>query len=272
MSDAASRSIARARVLRNGGPALSMDLGLAGKVALVTGAGGGIGATIATTLAAQGCVVQLGDMNLAAADRSAALCSGRGYAVALDVGDARAVADTVSRIVREHGRIDILVNNAGILKTGPVSESSIADWDDVCRVNLSGVYYCCKAVIAPMMAQRHGKIVNIASVSAVKGGGSFGNVLYGTTKAGVVALTKGLARELAPHGINVNAIAPGVIETGMTEQLMTPERRKMVLAAIPAGRFASTQDIASMVALLCSDVLAYVNGATVPVDGAYLTR
>src|SRR5581483_9843591 len=112
---------------------------------------------------------------------------------------------------------------------------------------------CCKAVLPHMVAQSYGKIVNIASVSAVKGGGSFGNVLYGTTKAGVVALTKGLARELAPHGINVNAIAPGVIESGMTEHLMTPERRRAVLAAIPAGRLASTNDVAILVSMLCSD-------------------
>jgi 3-oxoacyl-[acyl-carrier protein] reductase len=123
-----------------------------------------------------------------------------------------------------------------------------------------------------MVAQRYGKIVNIASVSAVKGGGTFGNVLYGTTKAGVVALTKGLARELASHGINVNAIAPGVIETGMTGALLTPERRRDVLAAIPAGRLATLDDIANAVALLSSDVLAYVNGVTIPVDGGYLTR
>ena len=115
------------------------------------------------------------------------------------------------QIVRERGRIDIAVNNAGILKTGSVLDASIADWDQVCRVNLSGVYYCCKAVLASMVKRRYGKIVNIASVSAMKGGGSFGNVLYGTTKAGVVALTKGLGRELAPFGINVNAIAPGVV-------------------------------------------------------------
>ncbi|HEX8011645.1 MAG TPA: SDR family oxidoreductase [Casimicrobiaceae bacterium] len=249
-----------------------MDLDLDHKVALVTGAGGGIGAAIATTLAAHGCTVYLGDTDIAAAGKVAAGCRGLGYALPLDVGVARAAIDAVERIVRERNRIDILVNNAGILKTGPVTEATIADWDDVCRVNLSGVYYCCKAVLPAMIAQRHGKIVNIASVSAVKGGGSFGNVLYGTTKAGVVALTKGLARELAPHGINVNAIAPGVIETGMTGPLLTPERRKDVLAAIPAGRFAVPDDIASMVALLVSDALGYVNGVTIPVDGGYLTR
>jgi 3-oxoacyl-[acyl-carrier protein] reductase len=123
-----------------------------------------------------------------------------------------------------------------------------------------------------MVKQRYGKIVNIASVSAMKGGGSFGNVLYGTTKAGVVALTKGLARELAQYGINVNAIAPGVVETNMTNTLLTPERRKAVLAGIPMGRFASTDDIARVVALLASDVLGYVTGETIAVDGGYLTR
>ena len=174
--------------------------------------------------------------------------------------------------MRERGRIDIVVNNAGILKTGSVLDASIADWDDVCRVNLSGVYYCCKAALGSMVAKRYGKIVNIASVSAMKGGGSFGNVLYGTTKAGVVALTKGLARELAQYGINVNAIAPGVVETNMTNTLLTAERRKAVLAGIPMGRFASTDDIAHVVALLASDVLGYVTGETIVVDGGYLTR
>ena len=249
-----------------------LDLRLHGRIALVTGAAGGIGAAIAATLAAHGCRVYLGDTNLDAAGRAAEDCGRNAEAIPLDVGRAAAAAETIGRIARERGRLDILVNNAGILKTGPVAEATIADWDDVCRVNLSGVFYCCKAALPVMVAQGYGKIVNIASVSAVKGGGSFGNVLYGTTKAGVVALTKGLARELAPHGINVNAVAPGVIETPMTGPLLTPERRRAVLAAIPAGRFAGVEDIACMVALLASDALAYLNGATVPVDGGYLTR
>ncbi len=179
-----------------------------------------------------GCRVYVADSNLSAATDTAEQCNGRGHAIAFDVGNASRACEVVEQVVRERRRLDIVVNNAGILKTGSVIDASIEDWDEVCRVNLSGVYYCCKAVLPTMMAQRYGKIVNIASVSAVKGGGVFGNVLYGTTKAGVVALTKGLAREMGPFGINVNAIAPGVTETGMTKALLTPERRAAVLSAI----------------------------------------
>jgi len=247
-----------------------MDLGLDGRIALVTGAGSGIGAAIAGALAKEGCVVYFGDIDAAAATRAAASASGR--PLRLDVGDAAGLARCAERIVAEQGRIDILVNNAGILKTGPIIDATIADWDEVCRINLSGVYYCCKAVLPRMIERKYGKIVNIASVSAAKGGGAFGNVLYGTTKAGVVALTKGLARELAAHGINVNCIAPAVTETGMTRALLTPERRQAVLASIPMGRFATTDDIASMVLILASDVSSYVTGETIVIDGGYLTR
>jgi 3-oxoacyl-[acyl-carrier protein] reductase len=249
-----------------------MDLGLDGKVALVTGAGSGIGATIAAALVDEGCVVYFGDSNTDAAARAAAACKRPGHPLTLDVGDPAALRPSAARIAAEQGRIDILVNNAGILKTGSVIDATIEDWDQVCRVNLSGVYYCCKAVLPFMLQRKSGKIVNIASVSAAKGGGVFGNVLYGTTKAGVIALTKGLARELAPFGINVNAVAPAVTETAMTSSLLTPERRQAVLASIPMGRFASTTDIARTVLFLASDVSAYITGDTIVVDGGYLTR
>jgi 3-oxoacyl-[acyl-carrier protein] reductase len=246
-----------------------MDLGLDGKIALVTGAGSGIGAAIAEALAGEGCVVYFGDADRGAAERAA---SGAGRGVELDVGDPPSLEAAAKRIAAEHGRIDILVNNAGILKTGSIVEATIADWDEVCRVNLSGVYYSSKAVLRYMLERKSGKIVNIASVSAAKGGGVFGNVLYGTTKAGVVALTKGMARELGPFGINVNCIAPAVTETGMTRALLTPERRQAALASIPLGRFATTDDIARMVLILSSDVSSYVTGETIVVDGGYLTR
>jgi NAD(P)-dependent dehydrogenase (short-subunit alcohol dehydrogenase family) len=248
-----------------------MDLGLDGKVALVTGAGSGIGAAIATALADEGCIAYFGDSDLGAATRAAA-GRRRCRPIELDVGDPPSLEESAKQIAAEHGRIDVLVNNAGILKTGSIVDATIADWDEVCRVNLSGVYYCCKAVLPFMLERKSGKIINIASVSAAKGGGVFGNVLYGTTKAGVVALTKGMARDLGPFGINVNCIAPAVTETGMTRALLTPERRQAVLASIPLGRFATKDDIANMVLILASDIASYVTGETIVVDGGYLTR
>jgi 3-oxoacyl-[acyl-carrier protein] reductase len=248
-----------------------MQLGLQGKVAIVTGAGSGIGAAIAAAFAREGSVVYFGDTDLAAATRAVAGFT-EARAIALDVADAASLQRAAERIAGERGRIDILVNNAGILKTGSIVDATIADWDEVCRVNLSGVYYGCKAVMPFMIEKRSGKIVNIASVSAARGGGVFGNVLYGTTKAGVVALTKGLARELGPYGINVNCIAPAVTETGMIRALLTPERKQEVLASIPLGRFATPDDVASMALLLASDVSSYVTGDTILVDGGYLTR
>jgi 3-oxoacyl-[acyl-carrier protein] reductase len=248
-----------------------MDLGLDGKVALVTGAGGGIGSAIVRVLAEHRCRVYAADADAAAASA----VSGHASSVrplAIDVGDPRAVNEAVRGITRETGPVDVLVNGAGILKTSALIDATIEDWDDVCRVNLSGVYYCCKAVLPGMAEQRRGSIVNIASVSAMKGGGTFGNVLYGTTKAGVVALTKGMARELGPLGIRVNAVAPGVADTGMTGPLLTPERRAQIAASVPLGRMALPEEIARLVALLASDLLDYVTGVTVPVDGGYLTR
>ena len=249
-----------------------MHLNLDGRIALVTGAGSGIGAAIATMLAAEGCVVYLGDTNADSANRVAAQCNGRGHALVFDVGDASAFAKAAETIVGKRGRLDILVNNAGILKTSSVFDATIADWDDVCRVNLSGVYYGCKAVLSAMAAQQFGRIVNIASVSAARGGGAFGNVLYGATKAGVVALTKGFARELAPFGVTVNAVAPAVTGTAMIEPLLTPERRLQVLARIPLGRLATTSEIANVVVFLASDAASYVTGETIAVDGGFLTR
>ena len=173
---------------------------------------------------------------------------------------------------RNRGHIDILVNCAGILKTRPLLESTIADWDDVARVNLSGVYYCSKAVLPTMVGRRYGKIVNIASVSSVKGGGQFGNVLYGTTKAGVVAMTQGFARELGPYGINVNAISPGVVETPMTAGLMTAEVRQRIVDSIPLRRLVQPAEIARLALFLVSDASQGMTGQTVALDAGFLVR
>ena len=164
------------------------------------------------------------------------------------------------------------MNNAEILKIGSIADASVEVWDQVCRVNLSGVFYCSKAVLPVMIKARSGKIINIASISAFKGGGVFGNVLYGTTKAGVIAMTKGFARELGPFGINVNAIAPGLADTGMTNQYLDDEKRRQVSQLVPMGRLATTTDIATLVTFLASDLSSYVTGETITIDGGYMMR
>jgi NAD(P)-dependent dehydrogenase (short-subunit alcohol dehydrogenase family) len=249
-----------------------MDLQLRGKIALVTGAGGAIGSAIAANLIAEGALVHVADIDVRAANATAERLGSSARAVRMDVTIPADVRQGVDAIAARDGTLDILVNNAGILKTASIVDSTIEDWDEVCRANLSSVYYCSKAVLPVMLPRRYGKIINIASMSAAKAGGVFGNVLYGTTKAGVVAFTKGFARELAPHGINVNAIAPGLVETAMTRARLTPDVREQIVTAMPMRRLASVDDIACAVAFLASDVAAYVTGDTLLVDGGCLTR
>lgn len=247
-----------------------MDLNLAGKVALVTGGCSGIGRAIACALLEAGCEVHIGDLDPKAGCDCPEFDSDNAQQLRLDVTDAAAVQDAVDAIVAQGGRLDILVNCAGILKTKPLVESSIADWDDVCSVNLSGVYYCSKAVLPTMVAQRYGKIVNLASVAAAKGGGQVGNVLYGATKAGVVALTKGFARELGPFGINVNAISPGIVDTATTTDLMPAGVRAKIVEALPLRRLVGTADIARTALFLASDVAAGITGQAIAVDAGFL--
>jgi len=248
-----------------------MDLKLEDRIALVTGGMSGIGRAIVAELLGEGCEVHIGDINPVAPEAGDAVTD-RIHVVRVDVGDAAGVQRAVDRLVHERGRVDILVNCAGILKTRSLVESTIADWDEVARVNLSGVYYCSKAVMPAMIRARYGKIVNIASVSSVKGGGQFGNVLYGTTKAGVVAMTQGFARELGPYGINVNAVSPGVVETAMTASLMTEDVRNRITEAIPLRRLIEPVEIARAVAYLASDVSQAITGQVLVVDRGFLVR
>lgn len=249
-----------------------MELGLDGKVALVTGGMHGIGRAIADALIAEGCKVQIADLNVESMETPGECGPQRVNHFRLDVGNPSEAQRLVDEIADRCGRIDILVNCAGILKTDSIVKSTISDWDTVVRVNLSGVFYCSKAVLQHMMSMRYGKIINIASVSAVKGGGEFGNVLYGATKAGVVALTRGFARELGPHGINVNAISPGVVETPMTSNLMIPEVRQRVVDAIPIKRLILVSEVARLALFLSSDLSSGISGQVIALDGGFLVR
>jgi 3-oxoacyl-[acyl-carrier protein] reductase len=248
-----------------------MDLNLKDRVAVVTGGAAGIGEAIARALAAEGCRVSILDRNEDAARKLAESIGGGTQFVAANVGEPSSVANAFAQLLARDNRLDILVNAAGVLSTGLVADLPTAEWQRVHEVNLSGVLYCVKSAIPLMRQQRRGRIINIASVSAMRGGGSVGNTLYGATKAGVVALTMGLARELGPDGITANAIAPAVADTAMTNASLTEDIRRKIVARIPLGRLASLADIADLATFLASDRASFITGTVIPVDGGILT-
>ena len=251
-----------------------MDLNLKDRVAVVTGGGSGIGEGIARALAVEGCNLCIFDRDASAAQRTAASLAATGIiaqSIAVDVGDSAAVEKAFAEAISNFGRLDILVNAAGVLSTGLVADLPVTEWQRIAQVNLAGVVYCVKAAIPVMSQQRFGRIINIASVSAMRGGGSVGNTLYGATKAGVVALTMGLARELGPFGITANAIAPAVVDTAMTHAALTEGAKRKILERIPLGRLAQLSDIADIAAFLASERAGFITGVTIPVDGGILT-
>ncbi len=248
----------------------AVNLDLEGRVALVTGAARGVGAQIARRFAEAGCFVYASDVDSGAAEVFAVALGTRGTAIALDVRDRAAVAAAVAQIERERGGLDVLVNNAGLLANGPFDSTTGEAWDKLVAVNLTGVYNCVQAAVPAMRRRGGGCIVNIASVSHEKGGGAFGNVWYGTTKAGLVAMTRGLGRELGPLAIRVNAIAPAVVDTDMVRSLLTPEVRERIVARIPLGRLASEDDVARLALFLASEAASFITGETIAVDGGFL--
>jgi 3-oxoacyl-[acyl-carrier protein] reductase len=242
-------------------------LKLTGKVALVTGAAQGIGKAIALLLARNGADLVVSDINLEKAEETAKEIGAIGpkaMAVKVDVANLSDVEQMVGGILEKLAKIDILVNNAGITRDKLILRMTEEDWDAVLGVNLKGTFNCTKAVLRHMAKQRSGKIVNIASVVGEMG--NAGQANYSASKAGVIGLTKTIAREYAQRGINVNAIAPGYIETPMTEAL--PEKAKEELKKlIPMERLGKPEDVAEAVLFLVSEESSYITGQVLNVNG-----
>jgi len=238
-----------------------------GKVAVVTGAARGIGQAIAGKLAQEGADVAICDLQAEWLAETAGIVQGFGrkaLPVAVDVGDSNAVNACISEVVKVFGKVDIMVNNAGITKDTLLVRMSDEDWDAVLRVNLKGTFLFSRAVAKHMMKQRSGAIVNIASISGIIG--TAGQANYAASKAGVIALTKSTANELAARGVRANAIAPGFISSKMTDAL-SDDVRNQYLSRIPLGRFGTVEDIANAVVFLASEQSSYLTGQTLNVNG-----
>ncbi len=243
-------------------------MNLDGKIAVVTGGSRGIGRTISLRLAERGAFVYVNYVSRpdAAEETIAQFANvgGKGAVIQFDVADFSATQDVFKTIKSDSGSVDILVNNAGITRDNLVPLMKEADWNDVVDTNLKGTFNCCKAVIRGMMKKRQGRIVNISSVVGFSGNG--GQVNYSAAKAGMVGLTKSMAREFASRNITVNCVAPGYIVTEMTEALGEDVQQKM-LREIPMGTLGSADDVAAAVLYLISDGAAYVTGQTIHVNG-----
>ena len=241
---------------------------LEGKIALVTGGARGIGFAIAKALAAEGAAPVIADINEEGArEAAAALENSEALALRVDVSDQASVAAMMDAILARHGRLDILVNNAGIGGNTPFLDITLEEWNRTLAINLTGAFLVAQAAAREMAKRRSGKIVNIASLSGQRGG--HGRAAYGAAKAGLDLLTKVMAVELAEYGINVNAIAPGAIETEMAKFAHDAATRAAYNYLIPMTRYGTPEEIADAAVFLCSDESRYIHGHTLNVDGGF---
>ena len=241
---------------------------LKGKAALVTGGSRGIGRAVCLELARRGaCVAVNYAGNAAAAEETVESCKAMGvdaFSVQADVADAAACDAMVKEVLSRFGRLDILVNNAGITRDGLMPMLKDADWDAVLDANLKGAFHCMRAAYRPMMKQKYGRVVNLSSIVGLRG--NAGQANYAASKAGLIGLTKSMAKELAGRNVTVNAVAPGFIDPDMTAAL--PEKaRESMLASIPMGRLGQGEDVAKAVAFFAGDGAGYVTGQVLCVDG-----
>jgi 3-oxoacyl-[acyl-carrier protein] reductase len=246
---------------------------LQGKVALVTGSGQGIGKAIATRFVREGAHVIISDVvgeRAAAASKEIAACGGRSSWMQLDVANPDNAAAGFANLVSDHGRLDIHVNNAGVGVNAPYVDYRLADFELMLKVNLTGAFICGQHAARQMLKQRSGKIINIVSLSGQRGG--MGRTGYGASKAGLEVLTKIMAVELAPHGINVNGIAPGPIDSDVTRAMHAASgTRDAYLYLVPMHRYGEPDEIGAAAAFLASDDSRYVNGHILNVDGGFGT-
>jgi NAD(P)-dependent dehydrogenase (short-subunit alcohol dehydrogenase family) len=239
------------------------------RVAIVTGSGQGIGRAIAERLARDGARVVVADVHTEQARAAAAALRVEGLQAVdavLDVTDPASVRDMVEHALRAYGGVDILVNNAGVLRSTAVEAISPEEWDLVLDVNLKGAFLCAQAVLGTMVSRGGGRIVNMASMAG-RATSTLGGAHYTAAKAGLLGLSRHLAREWAPHRITVNAVCPGIVDTPMVRHAVDAERMARVLASIPFGRLAEPSEIAGLVSFLASDEAAYITGASVDIHG-----
>ena len=241
---------------------------LNGKVAVVTGASRGIGRQIAISMAKEGAVVIV-NYNGSAAKAEEVVkeieaAGGKAEAVQCNVSDFESCKEMLDAVVKEHGHLDILVNNAGITRDNLLMKMSEEDFDAVIQTNLKGVFNCTRHIARQMLKQKSGRIINISSVSGVLG--NAGQANYSASKAGVIGLTKSVARELASRGITCNAVAPGFIETDMTE-VLSDKVKEASVSQIPLGHFGKPEDVANLAAFLASEAAAYITGQVIHCDG-----